>query len=79
MVPARGTNGYAIAALVFGLLPLCVVGAILAFAFGAKALSDIERTGEDGRGLAIAGMVLGAIWLVLFIGYVTLVVGIMRS
>ncbi|MGE2713670.1 peptidylprolyl isomerase [Mycolicibacterium litorale] len=50
----RPTNGWAIAALVCAFLfaPLGVV-------FGHVSLSQIKRTGEDGRGLAIAGLVIG--------------------
>ena len=53
------TNGFAIAALVVSiaasLLYLGWVGAI----FGHVALSQIKRTGEKGRGMAIAGIVIG--------------------
>ena len=53
------TNGFAIAALVVSIaasfLYLGWVGAI----FGHVALSQIKRTGEKGRGLAIAGIVIG--------------------
>ena len=53
------TNGFAIASLVVSiaasLLYLGWVGAI----FGHVALSQIKRTGEKGRGLAIAGIVIG--------------------
>jgi hypothetical protein len=55
-----GTNGMAIAALVLGLCagPLGLV-------FGLIALSQIRRTGEGGRGMAIAGVVLGSLVTVL--------------
>jgi hypothetical protein len=58
----------AIAALVASLL-LSPLGVI----FGHISLSQIKRTGEDGRGLAIAGLVIGyvgtaiaAVWIALF-------------
>ncbi|MGV0645117.1 peptidylprolyl isomerase [Mycolicibacterium sp. XJ2546] len=52
--PPRGTNGLAVASLVCALLfaPLGIV-------FGHLSLSQIKRTGEEGRNLAIAGLVIG--------------------
>lgn len=65
-VQERSTNVFAILALVFG-----VLGGVLAIVFGHIALSQIKRTGENGRGLAIAGLILGyvfvAFWLLLVI------------
>jgi hypothetical protein len=64
------TNGLAIAALVCGLaqfplwLFLLVPGfleAVLALSFGIGAVAQIRRRGEGGRGLAIAGIVLGGL------------------
>lgn len=48
------TNTLAVVALVLG-----VVSGLLAIPFGHVALSQIRRTGEQGRGMAIAGLVLG--------------------
>lgn len=56
-VPATKTNSMAIAALVCSL-----VLAPLGIVFGHIALSQMKRTGEDGRGLAIAGLVIGYIF-----------------
>jgi peptidyl-prolyl cis-trans isomerase B (cyclophilin B) len=52
--PPRPTNAMAIASLVCAFLfaPLGIV-------FGHLSLSQIRRSGEDGRGLAIAGLVIG--------------------
>ncbi len=59
---AVGTNGMAIASLVCSLLGwLCGVGPILGIIFGILALSKIKQTGEGGRGLAIAGIAIGAV------------------
>jgi peptidyl-prolyl cis-trans isomerase B (cyclophilin B) len=52
--PPRQTNGMAIVALVCS-LALAPLGII----FGHIALSQIKRTGEEGRGLAIAGLIIG--------------------
>lgn len=57
---AQQTNGFAIAALVTSLV-LAPLGII----FGHLALSQIRRTGEAGRGLAIAGLVIGYVWTAL--------------
>jgi len=57
---AASTNGFAVAALVFGIL-----GGLLGFVFGIIALVQIRRTGQKGTGLAVAGLVLSALWLLL--------------
>lgn len=56
--PPRPTNTLAVLALVFGIL-----GGILAIPFGHIARSQIRKTGEEGNGLALAGLILGYIWL----------------
>lgn len=53
------TNTLAIVALVLGLVGVSLGGVIC----GHIALSQIRRTGEGGRGMAIAGLVLGYIWI----------------
>lgn len=58
---APGTNGFAIAALVFGIIGGCFLGII----FGIVALVQIGRSGQKGRGMAIAGLVLSGLWIVL--------------
>jgi hypothetical protein len=69
--PAR-TNGMAIASMVCGILWLYWLGSILALVFGYVAKSQIDRSHgtQSGRGMAIAGIVLGWVgvgFLVLFI------------
>jgi hypothetical protein len=59
MVQSPGTNGLAVASLVLGIIWLYWLGSILAVIFGHVALSQIARSGQNGRGLAIAGLVLG--------------------
>ncbi|MCM2423832.1 DUF4190 domain-containing protein [Streptomyces sp. RKAG293] len=56
-VPAPTTNGAAIASLVLALLCLPLVGLIT----GLVALSKIRRSGERGRGLAIAGITIDSL------------------
>jgi len=63
---ATGTNGMAIASLVCSLLGLlCAIGSILGLIFGFVALGQINKTGQGGRGMAMAGIIIGAISLVL--------------
>jgi Domain of unknown function (DUF4190) len=68
-IAPRRTNSLAIAALccgigqfVFG--PLTGIPAVI---LGAISLRQIRDTGEDGRGMAITGVVLGAVGTVLLI------------
>lgn len=56
----RGISGLAIASLVLGVLWLYWVGSVLALALGYVALKKIAK-GQAGRGVAVAGIVLG--WL----------------
>ncbi len=65
-----GTNGMAIASLVLGILWLYWIGSVLALIFGYVGLSQIKQRNQGGRGLAIAGIVLG------WIGAATLVLTI---
>jgi hypothetical protein len=64
---ARRTNPSAMAALVCGILTFCglVPAVIAAIILGHKALGQIRRTGDDGYGLAKAGLTLGYLALVL--------------
>jgi hypothetical protein len=64
---ARRTSGLAIAALVCGIVQFAGVfpAGIAAIILGHLALRAIRRTGEDGYGLAKAGLILGYIGLVL--------------
>lgn len=62
------TNTMAVLAIVFAF-----VFSILGIVFGHTALGQIRRTGEEGRGLAIAGLVIGyssiGLGLLLIVGY----------
>ena len=65
----RKTNGMAIASLVLGILWVYWLGSILALIFGYIGKNQIDNSNgkQDGRGLAVAGIVLG------WIGVATLV------
>jgi hypothetical protein len=73
--PKPGTNGFAVAALVVGIVGLCLCFGFLGIIFGNVARRQIEETGQAGAGMATAGIVLGwiavawiALRIVLFIG-----------
>jgi hypothetical protein len=61
--PAR-TNPFAVAALVCGVLWAGGLLSLLAIIFGIVALWDLARNDEWGKGLAIAGLVLGVLGVV---------------
>jgi Domain of unknown function (DUF4190) len=56
--PPAPTNGTAIAALIFAIL-FAPIGIIL----GYVARSQIKRTGEGGRGLATAALIIGYVFV----------------
>ena len=69
------TNSYAIASLVLGIVGM-LVGSILALVFGYRAMREIDESqgAQAGRGLAVAGVVLGWVGLVAGILWVILLV-----
>jgi Domain of unknown function (DUF4190) len=66
------TNGMAITSLVLGILGMVgiiwIISPILALVFGYIAKGQIDRSGgtQEGRGMAIAGIVLG--WVGIAVG-----------
>jgi hypothetical protein len=58
---AQKTNELAVASMVLGVLWLLWIGSILAIIFGHISLRQIKRSNgiQGGRGMAIAGLVLG--------------------
>ncbi|HWA66038.1 MAG TPA: DUF4190 domain-containing protein [Mycobacteriales bacterium] len=69
------TNGFAIAALVCSLVGilLAFIGPVGGIVFGIVGLRQARERGEGGRGLAIAGIVIGAVVLLLdIVGVVSL-------
>ena len=58
----------AIASLVSSLVGLlCGIGPLLGLVFGIIALNQIKQTGQGGRGMAIAGIVISSVLIALFI------------
>ena len=77
--PVAGTNSLAIASLVVSILSITVcagftgfIGAIL----GHTARGQMKRTGEQGGGLAMAGIIIGWLGTVFFVGVVAVVIAI---
>ena len=66
MPPAAGTNPLAIFSLVASCVGLlCGFGSIIGIVLGVIAMNQIKRTGQQGRGLAVAGVAVGAVSLVI--------------
>ena len=68
--PASGpTSRAAIWSLVLSILTLGGIGSIAGIWLGVRARGRIDQTGERGRGLALAGILVGVITLLVAIGY----------
>src|SRR5581483_9312415 len=64
--PTGKTNGMAIGSLVASLFGLvCGIGSII----GIVALNQVKQSGEGGKGMAQAGIIVGAISLVISIAW----------
>jgi len=79
VTPVAKINGLAIASLAcaiaqFAFGPLATIPAIVC---GHMARSQIKRTGEQGAGLALAGLILG--WGAVILGIVVIVLGLAIS
>ncbi|MEV6069006.1 DUF4190 domain-containing protein [Nocardia sp. NPDC052001] len=68
--PPQGTNGFAIAALITGLLGMC----LLSVPFGVISLSQIKDRNQQGKGLAITGLILTGVWAL--VGVIVFAVGV---
>ncbi len=60
---APGMSAFAVTSFVLSLVWLYGVGAILAIIFGHISLNHIRKRGERGRGLALAGLIIGYVGL----------------
>lgn len=76
--PPKQTNGMAIAALITAFL-FSPAGIVL----GIVARKQIRRTGEEGWGMATAGLIIGVVltvlWLLALVLWVVLVVWLYRE
>lgn len=68
------TNAYAIVSLIcaFVFSPLAII-------FGHLSLKQIASTGEQGRGMAIAGLVLGYLSVLALLAYIVIVIVVMGT
>jgi hypothetical protein len=73
--PSQTTNGLAVASLVLGLVgwTLAGVGSVLAVIFGHIAIKQIDRSGgtQHGRGMALAGVVMG--WIAIAVAVIAII------
>ena len=79
VTPAAKTNGLALASLACGLAPFIFgpPAAIPAIVLGHLARRQIKRTGEQGAGLALAGLILG--WATVILAIVVIVASLATS
>ena len=61
--PSRGTNGFAIASMVLGIVWIYWIGSVLAIIFGFIAYGQIKERNQSGKGMATAGLILGFLGL----------------
>jgi hypothetical protein len=71
-----GTNGKAIAALITSIVGLlfCGAPAIVGLVLGVMAMRETKRSGQDGHGMALAGVIIGALAVVGWLLYVVVIV-----
>jgi hypothetical protein len=71
-------NGLAIAALCCGIgqILIGILAGIPALILGIIALNQIKTRGESGRGMAIAGIVLGAIGI---LGFIIIIIAVVAT
>jgi hypothetical protein len=67
----------AIASMVLGIIWIYWVGSVLALVFGYVALRQIRDRDEAGRGMAIAGIVLG--WVGVGVAAIVLIIVIVAA
>jgi hypothetical protein len=79
--PGNRTNGLAIGSLVSSLVGLvtCGLGSIVGVVLGHMAIGQIKRSGEEGRGLAVAGLAVGYVIIALGIAYWVLIIALSAS
>jgi len=69
IAPQQKTSGLAIASMVLGIVWLGWLGSLLAVIFGHIALSQTKDGRAGGRGMAIAGLVLGYVGVLTFVWF----------
>ncbi len=71
--PVPGSNGLAIAALCCGIFGFVPLAAVVAIVLGIVALNQLRDRIQRGKGMAIAGLVLGVLWV---LGWVAFIVAV---
>ena len=63
--PSRPTSGWATAGLIFGILGFClpIIGSLLGIVLGIIGITKTRDNRAGGRGMAVAGLILGIISL----------------
>jgi hypothetical protein len=72
--PPRGTNALAIASLVCSIVWACGAASLAAVITGHLARGQVRRTGEQGGGMALAGLIIGYLGLAVVVGYLVFLV-----
>jgi hypothetical protein len=78
------TNGKAITAMVLGILAIIVpyIGLILgiiAIVFAKISLTEIKKRGDNGRGMAITGLVCGIVGTALYAVIIIIVIFVLSA
>ena len=79
------TNGLAMTSMILGIIGIAICGltSIPALICGHIAYNQIKRTGEEGKPMAVTGIVMGwivtGIWLLLLLFWFGLAAGIATS
>ena len=73
LTPMPGTNGLAIAALCCSIVGMVPLASIVGIVLGIVALNQLRERIQRGRGMAVAGIVIGSLWLV---GWVLFIVAV---
>lgn len=70
------TNGLAIAALITSIagFVLCFIAGVAAIVLGVLGINKAKELGGTGRGMAIAGLAIGAVQVVASLGYIVLII-----
>lgn len=62
------TNGFAVGSLICGIVGCLQITSLAAIILGVLGVKKSKEPGTGGKGMAIAGIVLGILWIVISIG-----------
>lgn len=66
----RGTNGYAIASFVLGLIGIFIIPILFSVIFGFVGLGQIKKSQQTGSWMAVLGLLLSAFWIVVYLAVI---------